>query len=132
MFAAKLSNPCARLPDHLLGHGQHDAHVMRIVETLARQTEYTLFANQRLQEFHFTFIRWEVIDVDANHHVHGAIGHNWLQTNRIDQNVIGQLCMFLRFFRTTSYINFDPKMGSGLGDKKKPTHLKCVYDAIKV
>lgn len=76
MQRTELGDAGASHRDHLLGHRQHDANVVGIVETAAGQTEDALLAHQRLHELHLVVDARKGVHIDADHHVHGAVRPN--------------------------------------------------------
>lgn len=95
VLLAKLFQTLARFDDHVLRNGQHDAHVVRILEALARQAEHTLLGHQRLDELQIRLELGEPPDVDADHHVHGPAGHDRAQTTDLLDRLVRQFGMSL-------------------------------------
>lgn len=96
VFSTEFDNANARLPYHFFGHREHDSNVIRIFKAFARQTKDALLPHQCLHEFKFIVKFWEILNIDADHHVHGAIWHDWTQTVRFVEYLECKLGMFLQ------------------------------------
>lgn len=96
VLLAEFLQTLARFDDHLLRNGEHNAHVVRILEALARQAEHTLLRNQCLHELQIRLELGEPADVDADHHVHGPTGHDRTQTADLLDRLVRQFGMSLK------------------------------------
>ena len=77
------------------GQGEHQPHVARIVEALARHALDALLGDEALDELEVGVELGEPVHVDLDHHVHGATGHDGDQARAVPQLSEGKVRIVL-------------------------------------